>query len=192
MIYDAIIIGAGIGGLSCAAKLVKNGKRVLLPEKARYIICLWSDNAPGLVPTEKATLVLRVGFPYPYFAHFRTGEKARKQGYKEHKLQLADALIKTAENILPGLRSSIDIMEVATPLTYQDWGQRYEGSIAGWTWRVKASHEERLLLETPIHHLLMVGMYAASELFLGGFATAMHTGSLASDFILTESHSKSR
>ncbi|MBN2373749.1 NAD(P)/FAD-dependent oxidoreductase [bacterium] len=157
-----------------------------------FEICLWSDNAPGLVPPEKAALILRAGFEYTHFAHFRKGEKVRVSGYKEYKLQMADKLIKTAESILPGLRSAIDIMEVATPLTYRDWGQRYDGSIAGWTWLVKDSQEERLLLETPIENLLMVGMYAASELFLGGFATAMHTGSLASDIVLAQSDSRSR
>jgi len=30
MKYDAIIIGAGMGGLTCGAKLAKDGKKVLL------------------------------------------------------------------------------------------------------------------------------------------------------------------
>ena len=31
--YDVIIIGAGVGGLSCAAKLAKNRKKILILEK---------------------------------------------------------------------------------------------------------------------------------------------------------------
>jgi len=79
-------------------------------------------------------------------------------------------------------------MEIATPLTYRDWGQRHCGSIAGWTWSVK--NEEalggKILVVTPVPNLLMTGIYAASELFLGGVPTAMYTGSLAADSILEE------
>ena len=35
--YDVIIIGAGVGGLSCAAKLAKNGKKLLILEKIDHI-----------------------------------------------------------------------------------------------------------------------------------------------------------
>ena len=155
-------------------------------------ICLWSDNAPFLVPNGKAALVLRVSFPYRYFIGFRTGEKTRKEGYQEYKQRLAKSLIRTAEKILPGLSSGVETMDAATPLTYQDWGQRYEGSIAGWTWgaKHKGMFDGRLLLETPIRNLMMVGIYAASELFLGGVATAMHTGSLVSDQVLNNNEGR--
>ena len=33
LIYDAIIVGSGLGGLSCGAYLAKNGRKILLLEK---------------------------------------------------------------------------------------------------------------------------------------------------------------
>lgn len=149
-------------------------------------ICLWSANDPELAPSEKSALVLRVGFPYDYFSSYRTGEKKRRPDYGPYKEKLAWALVKTVENILPGLSSAVEVIEIATPLTYQDWGQRYRGSLAGWTWGVKKEKAlgGKILVETPIVNLLMVGIFAASELFLGGIPTAFHTGSLAADFIL--------
>lgn len=150
-------------------------------------ICLWSEKAPDLIPQGKAALILRIGFPIAHFAHHWTGEKKRDAGYKPFKERLARSLLKTAENILPGLRSSVEIMDIATPLTYQDWGQRHVGSLAGWTWTVK--NEEslggKILVETPILNLFMAGIYASSELFLGGVPTAIFTGSLAADAILS-------
>jgi phytoene dehydrogenase-like protein len=149
-------------------------------------ICLWSDKVPDLIPSGKAALILRVGFPYDHFSNYWNGEKKRKENYKPYKQRLALSLIKTAEHILPGIRSAIEVMEVATPLTYQDWGQRHFGSLAGWTWSVK--NEEsiggKILVETPIPNILMAGIYAASELFLGGVPTAIYTGSLAAESIL--------
>ena len=150
-------------------------------------ICRWSDNAPDHAPAGRASLILRVNFPYDHFSDFRTGEKKRTEGYKAFKMDLASRLIRTVENVLPGLASAVELMEVATPLTYEDWGHRFRGSIAGWTW--SADYErvfgQKLLILTPVENLLMVGVYAASELFLGGVPTAIRTADLAAQAILS-------
>ena len=156
-------------------------------ENREFEICLWSANDPSLAPREKAALVLRVGFPYEHFSVYRKGEKKRREDYKSYKMRLARKLIQAAENILPGLSSTVEVTEAATPLTYEDWGKRYRGSIAGWTWN--ADYEKalgrKLLIKTPVQNLLMAGIYAASELFLGGVPTAIHTADLAADMILS-------
>ena len=158
-------------------------------ENREIEICRWSDNAPDHVPPGKGSLVLRVNFPYEHFAGHRTGEKKRKAEYKAYKSALAQKLIAAAENVLPGLAASVDVAESATPLTYADWGRRYQGSIAGWTWSAEhgRSLEGGLLVETPLKNLFMVGIYAARELFLGGVPTAMHTADLAARIILDHS-----
>jgi all-trans-retinol 13,14-reductase len=149
-------------------------------------ICLWSQNAPDSAPEGRTSLIVRVDFPYGYFSNWRIGEKRRREGYRERKKQLAQKLIRTVESALPGLATSIEVMEIATPLTYEDWGQRFRGSIAGWTRSAELARRlpGKLLIETSINNLLMVGIYAATELFLGGVSTAMHTASLAADLVL--------
>jgi len=149
-------------------------------------ICLWSTKVPELTPPKKAALVLRIGFPYDRFASFRIGEKKRNRPYRRYKEALASSLVQTAEHILPGLQSSVEVMEIATPLTYRDWGQRFHGSIAGWTWSPQPGQSlgGKILVVTPVLNVLMTGIYAAAELFLGGIPTAMHTGNLAADWIL--------
>ena len=76
-------------------------------------------------------------------------------------------------------------MDAATPLTYQDWGGRTRGSIAGWTWTPDAAARlpGRLLIRTPVRGLLTAGIYAATELFLGGIPTALRTAELAADAV---------
>lgn len=149
-------------------------------------ICFWSRKAPDLVPAGRASLVLRAGFPYRHFEAWRTGYRLRNEGYGEYKHRLAERLIGTAESVLPGLSGAVEVMETATPLTYRDWGNRYEGSIAGWTWsgRDSARLPGKILVQTPVPGLLVAGAYAASELFLGGIPTALYTGSLAADLVL--------
>ncbi len=155
-------------------------------ENREVEICRWSDNAPGDVPPGKASLILRVGFPYDPFARFRTGEKKRREDYAAYKTGLAGRLISTAEHILPGVASAVECVEAATPLTYADWGQRYRGSIAGWTWSAEygQAFEGKLLVETPIENLYLAGIYAATELYLGGVPTALQTADWAARLIL--------
>jgi len=149
-------------------------------------ICLWAKDAPGLVPDGRSSILLRASFPYDPFAAWRTGERLRRDGYREFKTHLARGLVEIGDQVLPGLSSSIEVMEAATPLTYQDWGNRRLGSIAGWTWSADKAAEfpGKLLVETPIPNLLTAGIYAARELFLGGVPTALHTGMLAARLIL--------
>ncbi len=149
-------------------------------------VCHWSRQAPDLTPAGRASLVLRVGFPYGHFAAWRTGEKKRKDGYREEKARLAGKLMRTVESVLPGLSGAVEVMETATPLTYRDWGGRYGGSIAGWSWGTGASGvlPAKVLVRTPVPGLFAAGAYAAAELFLGGVPTALYTGDLAAEYIL--------
>lgn len=151
-------------------------------------ICLWSGKAPDQAPSDRASLVLRAGFRYGHFERWRLAEKVRREGYPEYKGRLASDLLQTAEYILPGLSGAVEVMESATPLTYRDWGNRYEGSIAGWTWSGPESGRLRgkILVRTPVVGLLAAGIYAAAELFLGGVPTALYTGILAADCVLAE------
>jgi all-trans-retinol 13,14-reductase len=149
-------------------------------------ICLWSQNMPDSAPAGKAALVLRVSFPYDYFARWRTGEKRRAEGYKAHKEALARKLVQNVESFLPGLGRSVELMEVATPLTYQDWGNRTRGSIAGWSWAAEQARAfgQKTLVETPLEGLIMCGIYSLTELFWGGVPTALTTGLWAAERIL--------
>ncbi len=157
-------------------------------EDREFEICRWSDNAPDDVPPAKASLILRVSFPYDHFARFRTGEKRRLKDYRTYKTELAHRLVATAEHVLPGLSSAVERIEAATPLTYADWGRRFRGSIAGWSWSAEhgGAFDRKLLVQTPVENLFLAGIYAATELFLGGVPTALHTADLAARLILGE------
>ncbi len=149
-------------------------------------ICHWSRKAPSLVPDGREAVVLRVGCPYADFEPWRLGEKKRRDGYAAFKRGLAAKLVGAAERVLPGLSGAVEVMEAATPLTYRDWGGRFEGSIAGWSWaaRPSAAVTSKALVRTPVPGLLVAGAYASTELILGGVPTALATGSLAADIVL--------
>jgi len=148
-------------------------------------VCRWSETNPGLCPPGREALVLRTALPYEEVADWKSGDKMRREGYLDMKRALAASLLRTVESELPGLTSAVERMEVATPLTYEDWGNRFQGSIAGWSWAPeKAGFNRKLQVETPVEGLLSVGAYASSELFLGGVPTVLFTGRTAADLIL--------
>jgi phytoene dehydrogenase-like protein len=154
-------------------------------ENKEIEICLWSNKSEKFAPEGRKSLILRVNMPFYYFDKWRLGEKKRKEGYQEFKKKLAQKLIKNVENILPGLTNAVEIIEIATPLTYLDWGQRFEGSVAGWSRDIKKIRlNTKLLTENPIKNLLLVGIYSVLEPFLGGYPVSMYTGNLAADYIL--------
>ena len=154
-------------------------------ENKEIEICDWSSKSPLFAPEGKKVLILRVNMPYEHFEHWKIGEKKRKDGYDEYKRSLANKMIKVVENILPGISNSIDVMEIATPLTYEDWGQRSYGSIAGWNRDMtKLYFKKKSLIENPFENLLNVGIYSFLEPFLGGVPTSIYSGSLAADYIL--------
>lgn len=150
-------------------------------------ICLWSRSLPEAAPAGKAAVVLRVSFPYGHFDAWRTGDRKRAEGYRAFKTGLARNLIRVAEAALPGLEDSIEVMEVATPLTYRDWGRRTLGSVAGWSWGAGATRGlgGRTLIRTPVERLLACGIYSTAELFWGGVPTALWSGVRAAEIVQT-------
>ncbi len=79
-------------------------------------------------------------------------------------------------------------METATPLTYELWGHRTEGSIAGWSWKF-ADHPYPWihgLVRTQVPGLLIVGMQSFSHLFYGGMGTAIYSGEYAARIVLSD------
>jgi len=147
-------------------------------------ICRWSENLTDAAPEGREALVLRVPFPYDRVAPWRKGDRVRREGYREYKAGLAGKLIETVESVLPGLSRSVEVIETATPLTYQDWGRRRLGSIASWTWTAEAGLDGPYLVRTPVPNLLAVGIYAARELLYGGVPTAFRTAELAAEAVL--------
>ncbi|TFF97892.1 MAG: NAD(P)/FAD-dependent oxidoreductase [Promethearchaeota archaeon] len=148
-------------------------------------ICQWSKKEPHSAPEGKISLILRANMNFNTFSEWRTGIKKRKEGYDEYKRQLGYQLIKVVDNIIPGLLNSHDILDIATPLTYLDWGKRYKGSIAGWSRDLEKleDFDKKILIKTPIDHLLVVGIYSFIEPFLGGYPVSMYSGKLAAEFI---------
>jgi prolycopene isomerase len=151
-------------------------------------ISWWSRHDPELAPVGCEALVIKVMAPFDRFFPLSGGGRGRhNEQYYSMKEYLADALVSAAEKIIPGLTKAIVVREVATPLTYQFWGHRTEGSVAGWSWKF-TDHPEpwiRSLTVTHVPGLLAVGLQAFTHLFYGGMGTSIYSGKYAADIVLS-------
>ncbi len=149
-------------------------------------ISCWSKDDPSLAPPGKEVIVIRTEADYNHFSRFRTGHMKRTDDYFDYKMKLARALRVEASRIIPGLPEAVDVVDVATPLTFRDRGGRSEGAVAGWSWDYEDNRDYRAreLVETPVAGLYMAGCQAFSSLFSGGVPTALKSGLLAADRLI--------
>jgi hypothetical protein len=94
-----------------------------------------------------------------------------------------------AQALAPDLRAHIEVLEVATPVTYQRYTGNRDGSIMGAkptkrNIKAKLAHHQ-----TPVARLLLAGHWAE---YGGGLAVAMKSAANASLLILEQSRKAKR
>jgi all-trans-retinol 13,14-reductase len=149
-------------------------------------VSLWGKDCEKVSSEGRASIVIRAEAEYNHFAKYRLGWRQRSSTYQDYKTRLAYALIREVDHLVPGLQNAILVMDVATPLTFEDQGGRSEGAVAGWSWDYQDFKDEKPkeLIQTPIKGLFMTGYQAFSALFLGGVPTAMESGKRAAEAVL--------
>lgn len=149
-------------------------------------VSLWSQENPQLAPDGGAVIVVRTEADYGHFRQYRPAEGQRISAYPAYKMQLAEALVREVSTIVPGLEHAVAVIDVATPLTFEERGGRSQGAVAGWSWDYEDNPSSRPweLVQTPIHGLYMAGYQAYSALFMGGVPMAMASGRRAAEAFL--------
>lgn len=142
-------------------------------------VCLWSRDDPGLAPQGRSVLVIRTAADHEHFSRYRPTPGTRLPGYSAYKELLAGALVReVSRSLVRGLQEAIQVVDIATPLTFEEAGGRFAGSVVGWSQKQKDADDYavRSLVLTPIEGLYMAGFQAFSWLYLGGVPTAVLSG----------------
>ncbi len=149
-------------------------------------ISFWSKNDRTLGPEGAGVIVIRTEADHSDFIKYRPTWRNRLPVYRDVKIRLGRALIREVENVVPGLEKAILLMDVATPLTFEEQGGRSGGAVAGWSWNYEdcPDYRPRTLVRTPIQSLYMAGYQAFSTIFMGGVPTAMESGKRAAQAVL--------
>jgi len=108
-------------------------------------LVLWSKDDPSLAPPGKHTLCIGCFSPYSRWKPWKAASAgaefaAQDAGYSTNPAYQAckDAeiqrILDLAEEFIPSLRRYIEILDAATPLTYERYTGNRDGSSVGWTW----------------------------------------------------------
>jgi phytoene dehydrogenase-like protein len=82
----------------------------------------------SMAPVGKSTLVFTIGSNYAYWKSLA----GNREHYEAEKQQVAIIVIEQLEKRFPGITQQIEVVDVATPLTYERYTGNWQGSYEGW------------------------------------------------------------
>ena len=153
------------------------------PQRSSITFIIYSLRDPSLAPPGKHAMGILAVLPYDYMGNWGV-EKDGGRGKKYHELKqkVADELIASAENVIPGLSQHIVCEDVATTLTYERYTLNTRGSMMGWI--LSPGNTASLSLmgpRTPIENLFQAGHWTMPG---GGVPPAILSGKNAAEQIL--------
>ena len=83
---------------------------------------------PTLAPAGKTSLVVMMPSSYEYWKELAQDRAA----YKEKKDQVARTVVELLDQRFPGISQQVEMVDVATPLTFERYTGNWKGSFEGW------------------------------------------------------------
>ena len=142
-------------------------------------ITIYSNIDPTCCPEGKSVIsVLCYAKPEPFEKIYNL-KNGNKEKYTSLKNKIAEQLIETISKILkiPDLKSHIEVMELATPITFGRYSNNPSGSIMGWQMSPEQHIFNPLTQKTPIENLFLCGQWASQT---GGLPAISRSAELAS------------
>jgi all-trans-retinol 13,14-reductase len=130
-----------------------------------------SNADPSLAPRGKASVTLIT------LANYRDFPERGTKEYLQKKRELAEALIKKAEKLIPNLSKHIIAQDAATPRTFERYTSMPEGAIYAFD---QSMGVKRPYFKTPIKGLYLVG---ASTFPGGGIEAVVISGMICANDI---------
>lgn len=139
-------------------------------ENGGYALTLYDNVYEGYSPKGKNTITIMTLQGYDHWQPYEADYfKDKKDAYRKEKERMADILIDQVEKtLLPGLRKSIEVKEIGTPLTNVRYTGNYRGAIYGWDQTLDNSGPQRLPHATPIKNLYLAGAWTQPGHGYGG------------------------
>ena len=102
-------------------------------DKASFFITLYSNIDESLAKGDRFEMSLLQKQPYSYWKKYEAAyNHGNKEEYNKEKDRFAGILIKRAEKVVPELSKHIEVIEIATPLTFKRYTGNFNGASYGW------------------------------------------------------------
>lgn len=82
---------------------------------------------PSLAPPGKSVVIVMLTTAYSYWQRIYG-----RRDYNAEEIQEAGILINRLEQFYPGIKADIEVMDVATPLSYERYTGNWQGASCGW------------------------------------------------------------
>ncbi len=149
------------------------------PESVSYMLTNYSVADPTAAPEGKNAIVISADFmDYDCADQWNWG--ASYESYDAYKKDVARVLVERAEALLPGLSEHIEVQEVASPRTIEQFTLNEKGSWAGFAYEPDREHVYTDTTETPVDGLFMAGAWVGGS----GQSVALSTGITAASAAL--------
>jgi phytoene dehydrogenase-like protein len=83
---------------------------------------------PVQMPAGKTVLITTFMTPYAYWEELYRD----REGYRKEKQRIADAVVMAIEGRFPATAGKVEVVDVATPITYKRYTNNWQGSFEGW------------------------------------------------------------
>ncbi|MHB8126674.1 MAG: phytoene desaturase family protein [Desulfitobacteriaceae bacterium] len=136
---------------------------------------------PGFAPKGKSVVVSLIEVPFDYWHQLSDNPEA----YQAEKQRLADLVIEELAAQYPGTKGKVEVVDVATPMTFVRYTDAYKGAYMSWLLppEVKSLRVPRTL--TGLSNLFMIGQWTNPP---GGLPTALLTGRWAVQVLCRQDH----
>ena len=153
------------------------------PYKNSLVVQSPSARDKSLAPEGKSTMIIHCSARIDYGNFWKTGKNfERGKEYREFKREYADILIERVEKRLGiNIKKHIEVLEIATPVTYWRYTGNRNGSTMGTSPTDKNIKNRLAHYKTPVKNLFLGGHWAE---YGGGMPMAVKAASNASLLIL--------
>jgi len=143
--------------------------------KGPFAVFVYDNVYPGYSKPGKSSVSLLMLCGYEAWKQFEADYfVGRKEAYRKEKDRITQMLIDRAEaKVIPGLKSMIEVIDAATPLTNVRYTKNPEGAIVGYESSMNNFGMTRIKNRTPIKGLYLAGHWGDPG---GGFVTVMRSG----------------
>jgi phytoene dehydrogenase-like protein len=126
-----------------------------------------------VAPSGRTLVTAMIDTDYEYWKKLHLqGEKI----YREEKDRIGKELLNNLEREFPGISDQVDFIDIATPVTFENWTGNHNGSYKGWLPTPKSIKTKISNHFPKIHNFLMAGHWVATG---GGLPPAAYSGKKA-------------